>query len=390
MAKRDYYEVLGVGKQSSQDDIKKAYRKLALQYHPDRNPGNKEAEEKFKEVSEAYEVLSDAQKRSRYDQFGHQGVGAGSGGGGFGGGGFQGGFGGIDLEEALRTFMGEFGQGGGGGSIFDAFFGQGGGGGRAGAYAGADLRYDLTIPFEEAAFGCKKELDIPRMATCTACHGEGAAPGSKRTACKSCGGRGQIRSGGGFFSIARTCPTCRGAGETISNPCKQCGGEGRLRQRKKITVRIPAGVENGSRLKVGGAGEDGVGGGPAGDLYVVLNVQPHEVFERQEDDLICQMPVGLPLLALGGELEVPTLEGKAKIKIPAGTQSGRIFRIKGRGIANVHGYGRGDVIVKVTAETPAHLTEEQRQLFKRLAETAGEKTYPVRQSFLEKAKKFLS
>lgn len=383
MAKKDYYELLGVARGASQDDIKKAYRKLALQYHPDRNPGNKEAEEKFKEVTEAYEVLSDAQKRARYDQFGHQGVGAGPGGGGF-----QGfGAGGVDMEEALRTFMGEFGEGGG---IFDAFFGGGGGGGRRrGRHAGADLRYDLTIGFEEAAFGCNKELEIPRMAACAACKGEGAEPGSKKTTCKTCGGQGQIRSGGGFFSIARTCPHCNGSGQTISNPCKKCRGEGRIMERKKLTVKIPAGVEEGSRLKVGGAGEDGAGGGPAGDLYVVLNVRPHEIFERHEDDLVCQVPVSLPTLALGGELEVPTLEGKAKIKIPAGTQTGKVFRLKGRGIANVHGYGRGDLIVKVVVETPTRLTEEQKQLFNRLNEISGEQAYPITQSFWEKAKKIL-
>ena len=385
-AKRDYYEVLGVARGTSQDDLKKAYRKLALQYHPDRNPGNKEAEEKFKEVSEAYEILSDAQKRARYDQFGHQGVGAGAG-AGPGQGGFQGFGGGVDLEEALRTFMGEFGEGG---SVFDAFFGGGGGGGRRrGRSEGADLRYDLNISFQDAAFGCKKELEIPRMAACSACHGEGAEPGSRKTVCKTCAGHGQVRSGGGFFSVARTCPACQGSGETIANPCKKCRGQGRMSERKKLTVKIPAGVEEGSRLKVGGAGEDGAGGGPAGDLYVVLKVQPHEIFERHEDDLVCQIPVGLPTLAMGGELEVPTLEGKATIKIPTGTQSGKVFRLKGRGISNVHGYGRGDLIVKVMVETPIHLTDEQKQLLKRFAEISGDSVYPITQSFWEKAKKII-
>ena len=290
----------------------------------------------------------------------------------------------------LSPFGGGRPGGGGGGSIFDAFFGEGGGRGRGhGQYAGDDLRYDMTIGFEEAAFGCKKELEIPRMATCEACRGGGAEPGSKKSTCKSCGGRGQIRSGGGFFSIARTCPACHGAGEVISNPCKKCRGEGRTQQRKKLTVKIPAGVEDGSRLKVGGAGEDGAGGGPSGDLYVVLRVQPHEVFERQGDDLICQVPVGMTTLALGGELGVPTLEGKANIKIPAGTQSGKVFRLNGRGIANVHGYGRGDLIVKVVVETPTHLTEEQKQLLSRFAQLSGERAYPMTQSFFEKAKKFL-
>ena len=383
MSKRDYYEVLGVGRGANQEEIKKAYRQLALKFHPDRNPSNKEAEEKFKEASEAYEVLSDAHKRARYDQFGHQGVGSAA----SAGGGFQGFGGGIDLEEALRTFMGEFGEGG---SVFDAFFGgDAGGRQRRRVYAGADLRYDLKITFEEAAYGCNKELEIPRLATCSACQGEGAEPGSKKIVCKSCGGRGQIRSGGGFFSIARTCPACRGAGEMVTNPCKKCRGQGRVSERKKLTLRIPAGVEEGSRLKVGGAGEDGGGGGPSGDLYVVLRVQPHDVFERQGDDLLCQIPVGLPTLALGGELDVPTLEGKAKIKIPSGTQSGKIFRLKGRGIANVRGYGRGDLIVTVLVETPTHLTDEQKQLLTRFAQLGAERIYPMTQSFWERAKKFL-
>ena len=383
MAKRDYYDVLGVARGASPDDIKKNYRQLALKFHPDRNPGNKEAEEKFKEATEAYEVLSDAQKRARYDQFGHQGVGSAANSGG----GFQGFSGGIDLEEALRTFMGEFGESGG--SIFDAFLGGQGGGGRRRGYAGADLRFDAQISFEDAAFGCSKEFEIPRMAACTSCGGEGAEPGTKKTVCKSCAGHGQVRSGGGFFSVARTCPTCRGAGQVISNPCKKCRGAGRLPERKKLTVRIPPGVEDGTRLKVGGAGEDGAGGGGPGDLYVVLKVAAHDIFERQEDDIVCQIPVGLTTLALGGELEVPTMEGKAKIKIPAGTQTGKVFRLKGRGIANVHGYGRGDLIARLIVETPTRLTEEQKQLLERFAQLTGEKTYPITQSFWEKAKKFL-
>jgi molecular chaperone DnaJ len=383
--KKDFYDILGVDRNAAEDDIKKVYRKLALQYHPDRNPGNKEAEEKFKEITEAYEILGDPDKRARYDQFGHDAFMAGAG-GGFGG------FGHVDLEEALRTFMGAFGGGGGGGggSIFDSFFGDSGfeERGRGGSIAGSDIRYDMELEFEEAAFGCGKEVEIPKLSTCSACAGEGAEPGTKRVTCKSCGGHGQVRSNAGFISILRTCGKCGGIGSVIENPCKKCRGEGRIHQKKKISVKVPAGVETGSRLRVNGAGEDGARGGHAGDLYVVIHVKAHELFERHGDDILCEMPISVSVAALGGEVEVPTLEGKAALKIPEGTQGGKIFKLKNKGIANLRGYGRGDQLVRVIVETPMHLSGEQKELLRKFAEISGERHHPIAQSFLEKAKKW--
>ena len=376
--KRDYYEVLGVGRTAGADEIKKAYRKLAVQYHPDKNPGNHEAEEKFKEISEAYEVLSDADKRQRYDQLGHAAFGGGGGGGG-GAGGFSGGFGGIDLEEALRTFMGAMGGGGGGGSIFENFFGEGGRS-RDSASRGSDLRFDLEIDFEEAVFGSQREITLSIMDECADCHGSGAEPGSKREPCRRCGGAGMVISGGGFFQVRQTCPSCGGVGETISKPCRACRGEGRVKGRRTIQLKIPPGVETGSRLRLAGKGEGGARGGPAGDLYVVLHVKAHELFQRKGEDIFCEMPVPFHIAALGGEVEVPTLGGYASLKIPAGTESGTVFRLRGKGVASLQGYGAGDQHVRIVVDTPEKLSGKQRDLLRQFGEMLDESNHPrVRQ-----------
>ncbi|MBP7830969.1 MAG: molecular chaperone DnaJ [Kiritimatiellae bacterium] len=365
-AKRDYYEVLGVARGASADEIKKAYRKLAVQFHPDKNPGNVEAEEQFKEISEAYEILSDPEKRPRYDQFGHRAFGPGAG-GGFG-------FGGIDLEEALRTFMGAF---GGGGSIFDNFFG--GGRGRAeagGAERGNDLRFDLEIDFEEAVLGSERELTLPILQECGACKGTGAAPGSKRETCRRCNGMGVTVASNGFFQIRQTCPACGGTGETVSQPCRECRGEGRVKGRSALSLKIPAGVETGSRLRLAGKGEGGVRGGAPGDLYVVLHVKPHELFQRRDEDIFVEWPIPYDVAALGGEVEVPTLHGYVPLKIPAGTQSGTLFRLKGKGVTGGHLLRGGDQHVRVVIEPPARLSGKQKDLLRQLAESFEGENHP--------------
>ena len=370
--KKDYYEILGVSRTASADEIKKAYRKLAVQYHPDKNPGNKEAEEKFKEISEAYEILGDADKRSRFDQFGHAAFGGGGGGpGGFGGG--PGGFEGIDLEEALRTFMGAF--GGGGGSIFGDFFehGQRGGDGSA---RGSDLRFDLEINFEEAVFGTQKEVAISVQEDCATCKGSGAEPGSKREKCRRCGGSGIVIAGGGFFQVRQTCPACGGAGETITKPCRECRGEGRIKARRQLAIKIPAGVETGSRLRLAGKGEGGSRGGQAGDLYVVLHVKPHEFFQRRGDDIYCEMPVPFHITTLGGEIEVPTIHGYAELKIPTGTENGTILRLRGKGIPSVQGHGTGDQHVRIVVDVPEKLGSSQRDQLRKFGETLAESNHP--------------
>jgi molecular chaperone DnaJ len=380
--KRDYYEVLGVNRSASADEIKKAYRKLAVQYHPDKNPGNKAAEEKFKEISEAYEVLSDTEKRQRYDQFGHAAFGPAGGGGP---GGFGGGFGGIDLEEALRTFMGAFG-GGGGGSIFDNFFG--GGASREGVSRGADLRFDLEIEFEEAVFGSSRDIALTLMEECATCHGSGSEPGSKREVCKRCHGSGMVVSGGGFFQVRQTCPTCGGGGEVISKPCRDCRGEGRVKGRRTLSLKIPAGVETGSRLRLAGKGEGGARGGPAGDLYVVLHVRPHDFFQRRGEDIFCEMPVPFHIATLGGEIEVPTIHGYASLKIPPGTASGTVFRIRGKGVSGVQGYGTGDQHVRVLIDVPERLSGRQRDALREFGETLDESNHPRIRSIRRMAEEF--
>ncbi len=387
-AKKDYYELLGLSKGASADEIKKAYRKMAVKYHPDKNPGDKAAEEKFKEVSEAYEILSDPAKRQQYDQFGHAAFGAGRGGGGggagFGGGGFGGG---IDLEEALRTFMGAAG-GGGGGSIFDNFFG--GGGGRRNPNApqqGADLRFDLDIDFEEAVLGSKREIRINVNETCTHCKGSGAEPGSGKRTCSDCGGAGQVISGGGFVQFRQTCPTCRGTGEVIEKPCSKCQGQGLVRNKRSIEVKIPAGVETGSRLRIAGRGEGGRRGGPAGDLYIVLHVREHEFFKRNDLDVICEVPVPFHTATLGGEVSVPTIQGNATLKIPAGTENGKVFRMRGKGITSPR-YGTGDQHVVVKLEIPQGLSGKEKKKFEEAAGVLTDKHFPLTQKMRKAAKKF--
>jgi molecular chaperone DnaJ len=394
MAKRDYYEVLGVNRDATEDDIKKAYRKLALKYHPDKNPGDKSAEEKFKEIGEAYEVLSDAQKRGAYDQFGHQAFsGAGRTAGAYPGGG-AGGF--HDPFEVFREVFG----GAAGGSIFEEFFGGEEAGGRrgrtGGPQRGSDLRYEMEITFEEAVFGAEKEINISKLDQCGECDGTGAAPGSGLKNCSACGGRGQIVTSRGFFTMAQTCPRCQGAGRMVEKPCHQCRGEGRVERQSKIKVRIPAGVDNGSRLRSAGNGESGHRGGPPGDLYIVLHVRPHELFVRNGDDLLCEVPVSFATAALGGEVEVPTLDGSEKrirtasVKVPPGTQSGTVFRLKGKGVTNVQGYGRGDQHVRVLVEVPTHLNSTQRKKLLEFAESCSADTNPMSKSFFEKVRRMFS
>ena len=384
-AKKDYYEVLGVKREATIDEIKKAYRKLAVQFHPDKNPGNIEAEEKFKQISEAYEVLSDAQKRQQYDQFGHQafapGGGAGAGYGGFAGG--------IDLEEALRTFMGAF---GGGGSIFDDFFG--GGGGRATGTAhdastrGSDLRFDLEIDFEEAVFGSHRDITIPIMTECQACKGSGAEPGTKKETCRRCNGHGMMVSSNGFFRVQQTCPTCGGTGQIVKQPCRSCHGEGRVRNKSAISLKIPPGVETGSRLRLAERGEGGVRGGAAGDLYVVLHVKPHELFQRRDEDIFVEVPVPLHIASLGGEIEVPTIHGFAKLKIPPGTESGSVFRLRGKGLTNIRGYRSGDEHIRVAVEVPVQLDSKQKELLRAFGDTCVGSNHPIHRRFQQKAEEF--
>ena len=372
MAKRDYYEVLGVGKDAGEEEIKKAYRKLALKYHPDRNPGDKAAEESFKEVGEAYEILTDPQKRAAYDQYGHAAFDPRSRAGR--GGGFH------DPFELFREVFG-------GGSIFDELFG----GGRVDPSApqrGADLRYDLEIAFEEAAHGVEKEITFNKLDSCDICRGSGQEAGSKVKTCQTCGGRGQVVTSRGFFSIAQTCSRCNGAGRVAEKPCRECRGSGRREKRATVKIRIPAGVDTGTRLRVGGAGEGGARGGPSGDLAVVLHVKSHEIFERQGDDLFCEVPVNFAQAALGAEIQVPTLSGKAQLKVPPGTQPGTVFSLKGKGVKNVQGYGFGDLHVRVLVEVPTRLNAEQKAKLQEFSDLCDGEVNPISKGFLEKAKSF--
>lgn len=387
MAKEDYYELLGVEKNASEEDLKKAYRKKAIQYHPDKNPGNKEAEEMFKKVSEAYEALKDPQKRAAYDRYGHAafqqgGPGASRPGGGMSGGGFH------DPFDIFREVFGAGGGGGGGGGgIFEEFFG-GGGGGRDGGRDGADLRYDLEITLEEAARGVEKEITFRKAVSCERCNGSGAEPGSKRVTCPTCRGAGQIRRSGGIITFTQTCPTCGGAGTKVEKACTACRGEGRVAKTTKLNVRVPAGVDTGSRLRSVGNGEAGMAGGESGDLYIVISVADHEVFERQGDDLFCEIPIKFTLATLGGTIEVPTLSGRASLKIPAGTQSGTTFRLKNKGLPNLRSQNSGDQLVRVHVEVPTSLTAEQRKKLEEFALLSGDADEPMAKSFFEKAKKF--
>lgn len=388
MAKEDYYELLGAAKTASPEELKKAYRKKAVQYHPDKNPGNKEAEEMFKKVSHAYEVLSDADKRAAYDRYGpaaFEGVGAGvpRGAGGMGGmGGMGGGF--HDPFDIFREVFGQ--QGGGGGGIFEEMFG--GGGSRDGSRDGADLRYDLEITLEEAARGIEKEIAFRKHVTCERCDGTGAEPGSRRVTCPTCRGAGQIRRSGGIITFTQTCPTCGGAGTKVEKPCTACRGQGRVPKNTKLNVRIPAGVDTGSRLRSSGNGEAGLAGGQPGDLYIVLSVKEHELFERQGEDLFCEVPIKFTLATLGGTVEVPTLFGKATLKIPSGTQSGTTFRLRGKGMPSLRSSHQGDQLVRVHVEVPQSLNAEQRRLLEEFARVSGDAAEPTSKSFFEKAKKF--
>ncbi len=372
MAKRDYYEVLGVERGASAEEIKKGYRKMAIKYHPDKNPGDKAAEESFKELGEAYEVLSDPQKRAIYDQHGHAAFDKRAGGFGRGTGGFH------DPFDVFREVFG-------GGSIFEDLFG----GGRSDPsqpQRGDDLRYDMELTFEEAAHGCEKEVTVSKLDVCEVCSGSGAEAGSRAHTCPTCGGRGQVINSRGIFSIAQTCPQCQGARRVIDKPCKGCRGQGRTERSSKIKLRIPAGVDTGSRLRSAGNGEAGFRGGPQGDLYVVLHVKPHEFFQRDGDDLLCEVPISFVQAALGSEIEVPTLDGKASIKVPAGTQPGTMFRLKGKGMRNIQGYGHGDLHVRLNVEVPTHLTSAQRAKLHEFSELCSGKESPLSQTFFEKAK----
>lgn len=378
----EYYETLGVERDASQSEIKKAYRKQALKYHPDKNPDNSEAEKRFKEISEAYEVLSDEQKRKIYDQYGKAGL-QGAGGGGHHG------FGSMD--EALRTFMGAFGDMGGD-SVFDSFFG-GGFAGNSGSYArqGASKKINLSITFEEAISGVEKEAVVSNFIHCERCDGSGAASEQGIKKCSRCGGSGQMVQSRGFFSMAVTCPQCQGQGEVITDPCKDCHGQGRVKQKRSVKIRIPAGVDNGMRLKMPGYGDAGESGGPAGDLYVFITVSPHHVFTRQEDNILLDLPIGFAEAALGCKKDIPSPSSKTcRITIPEGTQSGKVFRIRGEGFPNVHGRGHGDLLVKVTVETPTRLSNEQKELLEAFGKLEAEHNQPHKSSFMEKIKNFFS
>jgi molecular chaperone DnaJ len=350
VSKRDYYEVLGVSRTATDVEIKSAYRKLALKYHPDRNPGDHAAEEKFKESAEAYSVLADADKRHLYDRYGHAGL------GGAATGGFD-----PTVFTGFEDILGGLGDIFGLGDVF------GGGRRRGGVQRGADLRYDLEISFDEAAKGTETSVQIPRLESCETCSGSGAAPGSKATTCPQCQGRGQLRYQQGFFTVARTCGQCRGTGSVIAKPCTTCKGAGRVQKERKLTVRVPAGIATGQRLRLSGEGEAGGPGGPAGDLYVVIHVQEHPFFQRDGNDLYCEVPLNFPTLALGGEIRIPTLEGEEPFKMPEGTGSGQSFRLRGRGMPDVSGRGRGDLFVTVKVITPKKLTKEQKKLLEQLA-----------------------
>jgi molecular chaperone DnaJ len=375
MAKRDYYEVLGVNKDASDEDIKKAYRKLAMKWHPDRNPENPKAEERFKEAKEAYEILTDAQKRPIYDQFGHAGVDPSAGGAaGFGAG-----------AAGFGNFADAFGD------IFSDIFG--GGRGRSSVYRGADLRYNLEISLEDAARGTETRIRIPAMEECATCKGTGAKPGTSPTTCPTCQGHGQVRMQQGFFSIQQTCPRCHGTGKIVASPCPACTGAGRVKQHKTLAVKIPAGVDEGDRIRLSGEGEAGMNGGPAGDLYVVIHLKPHSVFTRDHNDLHCEMPISITTAALGGDIEIPTLEGYAKIKVPAGTQTGQMFRLRSKGIKGVRSSSHGDLICHVSLETPVNLTPRQRELLTELESINlkdNGRHNPRAKSWMDKVKEFFA
>ncbi len=371
MSQRDYYEVLGVSKDASAADIKKAFRRLAMKYHPDRNPGDEEAEAKFKEARSAYDVLSDDQKRAAYDRYGHAGVDGSAGG-------FGGGAGASNFSDIFED-------------IFGDIFGGGGGGRGQRAYRGSDLQYNLDLNLEEAVFGTEVKIRIPTTVSCEACDGSGAEPGTSPETCPTCNGVGQVRIQQGFFSVQQTCPRCEGSGKIVSSPCKSCHGKGRVQEQNTLDVKIPAGVDNGDRIRLAGQGEAGMNGGPPGDLYVQVRVKPHKLFRRDGSDLHCEVPVSFATAALGGDLEVPSLDGRVKLKVPAETQTGKQFRVEGKGVKSVHGGGVGDLICRVVVETPINLTKEQKQLLRQFDESTqagGTKHSPQEQSWLDGVKGF--
>ena len=370
MAKRDYYEVLGVERGASEAELKKAYRRLAMKYHPDRNPDDKDAEEKFKEANEAYEILTDANKRAAYDQYGHAGVdpNMGAGAGGFGGGNFS------DIF----------------GDVFGDIFG-GGRGGRSSVQRGSDLRYTLELELEEAVRGTTVTIKVPTLVGCKTCDGSGAKKGTSPTTCTTCGGHGQVRMQQGFFAVQQTCPRCHGTGQMITDPCRDCHGQGRVEEHKTLSVKVPPGVDSGDRIRLAGEGEAGVNGGPTGDLYVVVSVREHKIFQRDGKNLYCEVPISFADAALGGELEVPTLDGRVKLKIPEGTQTGKLFRLRGKGVVPVRGGAPGDLLCRVVLETPVNLTKRQRELLGELRDTLqaeGSNQSPRAKSWFEGVKNF--
>ena len=369
MSKRDYYEVLGAERSADQETLKKAYRRLAMKYHPDRNPGDVSAEDSFKEAKEAYDVLSDEQKRAAYDQFGHAGVqGLGDGGAGFG------------SAAGFRDIFDE---------VFGDVFGGRGGGQRA--YRGADMRYPLELSLEEAVFGTTTSIRVPTLVQCETCNGSGAMPGSSPASCETCDGQGQVRMQQGFFSIQQTCPQCRGSGRVITDPCRECGGQGRRRQEKTLSVKVPAGVDSGDRIRLSGEGESGQQGGPSGDLYVEISVREHPIFTRDGVHLYCEVPIGFSTAALGGDLDVPTLKERVKLKIPAETQTGKLFRLRGKGVKSVRGGATGDLICRVVTETPVNLGAKQKALLRQFEESmqqSGKTHSPKESSWVDSVKQF--
>lgn len=371
MAKRDYYEVLGLSRGATEQDMKNAFRKLAKEHHPDRNPGNADAERKFKELNEAYQVLADPQKRAAYDQFGHAGLDAARGAGP-----------GFNPGDAFGDIFGD---------VFGDIFGGGGRRGRSTVFRGADLRYELTLTLEQAVFGDTVNLTIPSLATCETCSGSGAKPGTKPVTCKTCDGAGQVRMSQGFFSIQQACPACRGTGQQIESPCGTCQGRGRVQKTKTLAVKVPAGVDNGDRIRLTGEGEAGQNGGPPGDLYVEIRIQAHDIFEREGADLSCVIPVNFAVAALGGAVQVPTLDGEVTLKIPAETQSGRVFRLRGKGVRPVRASGPGDLFCRVEVETPVNLTSEQKRLLEAFNEAlvaGGDRHRPRNRSWLDGVRRF--
>jgi len=367
MSKRDYYEILNVARNASEADIRQAYRRLAMKYHPDRNPGDQVAEDNFKEAKEAYEILADARKRAAYDQFGHAGVDHSA--GGYGGS--------ADLGDIF-------------GGVFRDIFGGGRGGGSQG-YRGSDLRYTLDLTLEEAVFGTTAKIRVPTLVSCAGCAGSGAKPGTKPTTCPTCRGVGQVRMQQGFFSIQQTCPRCQGRGAIIPEPCETCHGNGRVEEQKTLSVKVPAGVDNGDRIRLAGEGEHGEQSGPPGDLYVQIRVKEHPIFTREESDLYCQVPISFTTAALGGELEVPTLDGRVSLKIPAETQTGKVLRVRGKGVKPVRGGATGDLLCRINIETPVNLTKEQKELLQQFADTmaaGGKRHTPQEGSWLDGVKKF--